>query len=214
MPQVLTGVMVVALKRRYRRYGVFIQPGPYDGGTLKDRVGVLHSYIPLVKGESKSDCPVAASVARGGTRLIKMFRKDYEMRFYKVYKGENTVDCALCRIDSPDVAIAAVLEIGEVNGTAEVKPGMRVQKSGRTSGLTEGVVKSIGTTLQVEMEKEEKVWFSDQVVTDMPSKPGDSGSLVLSKDKKAVGLLFAGSDKLTVFNRISSIMERLGIEFL
>lgn len=193
---------------------MFTQPGPYDGGTIKDQIGVLHRYVPLMKEEAQSDCPVASAVSRGGTRILKLFKSDYELRFYKHFAAENIVDCALCKLDSPKMAIASVLEVGEVSGVAEAGPGLKVQKSGRTSGLTEGSVKSVGTTLQVEMSKEEKLWFADQVVTDMPSKPGDSGTLILTKDRKAVGLLFAGSEKLTVFNRISNVMERLEIEFL
>jgi len=198
---------------RAKKGDPILQPGPYDGGTIKDRIGVLHRYVPLVKDEAKSDCPVASAVAMSGTRILKLFKKDYELRFYKHFSAENIVDCALCKLDSPEVAIADVFEIGAVAGVAEAGPGLKVQKSGRTSGLTEGTVKSVGTTLQVEMSKEEKLWFADQVVTDLPSKPGDSGSLILTGDRKAVGLLFAGSDKMTVFNRIANVMERLEIEF-
>ncbi|OPX84650.1 hypothetical protein [Pelotomaculum sp. PtaB.Bin117] len=190
------------------------QPGPYDGGTLKDRIGVLQRYVPLLKNVAKSDCPVALALASGGTRVLNLVKRDYEIRFYKNYTAENTVDCALAKLDSADLVKPAILEIGEIKGINDIKPGQKVQKSGRTTGLTSGVVKSIGTTLQVEMKEEEKVWFSDQVVTDMPSQPGDSGALILNEKCEVVGLLFAGSDKLTIFNRISNIVERLGIEFV
>ncbi|OPY58674.1 MAG: hypothetical protein A4E55_00726 [Pelotomaculum sp. PtaU1.Bin035] len=181
---------------------------------MKDRIGVLHRYVPLVKSATKSDCPVAAAVARGGTSVLNLVKNDYEIRFYKSFAAENTADCALAKLDSTDLVSAAILEIGEIKGVTDVKSGMKVQKSGRTTGLTSGVVKSIGTTLQVEMHAEEKVWFSDQIVTDMASQPGDSGALVLSEDCKVAGLLFAGSDKLTIFNRIANITDRLGIEFV
>lgn len=190
-----------------------LQPGPYDGGTIKDRIGTLHRYVPLVKSVSKSDCPVASAVARGGTSLLNLVKQDYEIRFYKRFKTENTVDCALAKLDSADLVKATILEVGDIAGVSEIKPGLKVLKSGRTTGLTSGVVKSVGTTLQVEMKEDEKVWFSDQVVCDMASQPGDSGSLVLDQDRKVVGLLFAGSDKLTIFNRITHVMDRLGIEF-
>ncbi|MCL6634383.1 MAG: S1 family peptidase [Peptococcaceae bacterium] len=190
-----------------------LQPGPYDGGTLKDRIGVLHRYVPLTKNISVSDCPVASAVARGGTKLLNLVRQNYEIRFYKRYKGENTVDCALAKLDSPDMVRATILEVGDITGVAEARPGTAVMKSGRTTGLTSGMVKSISTTLQVEMKEDEKIWFADQIVTDMPSQPGDSGSVVLDQERKAVGLLFAGSEKLTVFNRITNVMDRLGIEF-
>jgi predicted RNase H-related nuclease YkuK (DUF458 family) len=116
-------------------------------------------------------------------------------------------------LDDLDVEIHIDVGVhGEVAGTAEIKPGQKVQKSGRTTGLTSGKVKSVGTTLQVEMKNDEKVWFSDQVVAEMASQPGDSGALILNPERKAVGLLFAGSDKLTVFNRIGTVLDRLGVE--
>lgn len=190
-----------------------LQPGPYDGGTIKDRIGVLHRYVPLEKSVSRSDCPVAIAVAQGSTRILNLVKNDYEIRLYKRFKTENTVDCALVKLDAGDLVDPVVLEVGNIKGVSDIGPGGKVLKSGRTSGLTRGVVKSVGTTLQVEMDDEEKVWFSDQVVCDMPSRPGDSGALVLSEDFHAVGLLFAGSEKLTIFNRITNILERLGIEF-
>lgn len=198
---------------RARAGDPILQPGPYDGGTMKDRIGTLLRYVPLVKSVSKSDCPVASAVAQGSTRVLNLLKQDYEIRFYKRFKSENTVDCALAKLDSTDLVKATILEIGDIAGVSDVKPGMEVQKSGRTTGLTSGVVKSVGTSLQVEMGKDDKVWFSDQVVTDMASQPGDSGSMVLDRDQKVVGLLFAGSEKLTIFNRITNVMDRLGIEF-
>ncbi len=198
---------------RAKKGDPILQPGPYDGGKTEDRIGVLPRYVPLEKSISRADCPVAMSLAREVTRLINLFKRDYEIRFYKHSKSENTVDCAVVKLDSEDIVRPAILEIGEVNGISEAKPGEKVRKSGRTSGVTSGVVKSVNTTLQVEMDKDEKVWFTEQVVTDLPSKPGDSGSLILNQDKKAIGLLFAGSEKLTVFNRIANVMDLLKIEF-
>jgi len=190
-----------------------LQPGPYDGGTLDDRVGTLYRYVPLGKNIFESDCPVAAAVARGGNKMLGLVRQNYEIRFYKRDTTENTVDCAVAKIDDRALVQAAILEIGAITGVAEAKPGTVVQKSGRTSGVSSGEIKSVGTTLQVEMGNEEKVWFTDQVVTEMSSQPGDSGSLVLDRDRKAVGLLFAGSDKMTVFNRITNVIDRLEVEF-
>ncbi|KUK81561.1 MAG: Uncharacterized protein XD97_0619, partial [Pelotomaculum thermopropionicum] len=165
------------------------------------------------KNVFESDCPVAAAVARGGNKMLGLVRQNYEIRFYKRNNNENTVDCAVAKVDSQDLVQAKILEIGEITGVAEAEPGTVVQKSGRTSGISSGEIKSVGTTLQVEMGDEEKVWFTDQVVTEMSSQPGDSGSLVLDRDRKAVGLLFAGSDKMTVFNRITNVIDRLGVEF-
>ncbi|MDD2553313.1 MAG: hypothetical protein PHP51_01905, partial [Desulfotomaculaceae bacterium] len=190
-----------------------LQPGPYDGGKPADRIGTLYRYVPLVKNVAKSDCPVAMAVSAAATWLLKIVKNDYEVRLYKHFKTENTVDCALAKLDSIEAVESSIMDIGHIGEISEAKPGDKVQKSGRTTGLTRGVVKSIGTTVQVEMKEDEKIWFSDQVVTDMPSQPGDSGALVLKENRDVVGLLFAGSDKLTIFNRISNVIDRLAIEF-
>ena len=45
------------------------------------------------------------------------------------------------------------------------------------------------------------------------SMPGDSGSLVLTEDNFAVGLLFAGSEQATMLNNIEYVLDRLNITF-
>ena len=46
------------------------------------------------------------------------------------------------------------------------------------------------------------------------SQPGDSGSLLVDgSENKAVALLFAGSDQVTVHSPIQKVMELLEIEF-
>ena len=56
--------------------------------------------------------------------------------------------------------------------------------------------------------------FDRQLVFSHMSEPGDSGSLILEKaTNKAVGLLFAGSNQVTIANRIQDVMELLDIEF-
>ena len=43
------------------------------------------------------------------------------------------------------------------------------------------------------------------------SPGGDSGSLVLNDQKQAVGLLFAGSDAVTILNPIEKVCDALGV---
>lgn len=189
-----------------------IQPGSYDGGTEKDKVASLIRFAPLMRTQQEADCPVAAGVARVGSRMLSLFRPNYRMVLVKQNRAGNTVDAALARPDSPGLVDDKILEIGQVQGTAGVSIGDQVIKSGRSSGLTSGKVTATGVTLQVELSGKEKGWFSDQVVSDMVSKPGDSGSLVLNQKKQAVGLLFAGSEKYTIFNRIQNVLNRLGVD--
>ncbi|SHF12640.1 hypothetical protein [Desulforamulus putei] len=190
-----------------------LQPGEYDGGTREDRIATLLRYIPLQKGEAPATCPVAKGVARLANILVRTIRPNYELKFVKRGGTPNIVDCAVARPIRPDLITDEIVGIGKVQGTAQAKPGMKVVKSGRTTGVTRGVVTAVGATMEVKLDDESSAYFADQVVTDMKSQGGDSGSLVLNEENKAVGLLFAGSDKVTVFNHIQNVLDKLNIEF-
>lgn len=58
------------------------------------------------------------------------------------------------------------------------------------------------------------VRFHDQIMTEMKSMAGDSGSLVLSEDNYAIGLLFAGSNDYTVLNPIGVVLDKLGVDLV
>ncbi len=190
-----------------------LQPGPYDGGKQSDRIAELVRFIPLIRTSQPSDCPVAAGVASLGNRFIKLIRPAYEMRFYKYSRSTNIVDCAVAKPINTSLVGEEIVELGAVSGVEEAREGMLVQKSGRTTGVTSGQVTAIGVTLKVSLSDEESGWFSDQVVSDVLCQPGDSGSLIMNKQNKAVGLLFAGSDTHCIFNRIQNVIRLLDIEF-
>ncbi|MGB9802910.1 hypothetical protein [Desulfofundulus sp.] len=190
-----------------------LQPGPYDGGQARDRIGTLLRFSPLLRSVQETECPVAEAMVKAGNMLVHLVRPHYQLKMFQYYRGANIIDAAVARPDSPDIIDGEILEIGKVEGVARATPGQEVMKSGRTSGVTEGSVTAVGVTLEVEIGNNEKGWFTDQVVTDMISRPGDSGSLVLDHEKRAVGLLFAGSEKYTVFNRIEHVLSRLEVEF-
>ena len=42
--------------------------------------------------------------------------------------------------------------------------------------------------------------------------PGDSGSAVLDFDNRVIGLGFAGSDSVSVINKMSNVMRKLKIQ--
>lgn len=189
------------------------QPGPYDGGTNKDLIARLERFIPLERVVQEPECPVAAGAQKAGNRLIKMIRPNYEVKLLKHTRASNIIDAAVAKPGRPDLITGEILELGAVEGVAEPQVGMTVQKSGRSSGLTEGKVTAMNTSLKVQLDEEEYGWFSDQVVADCVVNPGDSGSLVLNKENQAVGLVFAGSDQYSVFNRIDNVLKQLKVTF-
>lgn len=190
-----------------------LQPGEYDGGTKDDKIATLLRYVPMQKGEAPATCPIANGAARMANMIVHAIRPNYDLRFFKRGGTPNIVDCAVARPLEPDLITDEILGLGKVQGVVEAKPGMKVVKSGRTTGITKGTVTAVGVTLDVKLDDNNSAHFSNQVVTDMNSQGGDSGSLVLTEGNKAVGLLFAGSDKVTVFNHIQTVLDKLNIEF-
>ena len=69
-------------------------------------------------------------------------------------------------------------------------------------------------SLFVGINSGEEVFFVDQIITSAVSRPGDSGSLVMDRDNRAVGLLFAGSERVSVCNRIEHVIRLLDIEII
>ncbi|GBF32823.1 hypothetical protein DCCM_1019 [Desulfocucumis palustris] len=185
------------------------QPGVFDGGKESDRIATLYKFIPLQRQSGESKCPVAAGIAGVGNALIRLVRPNYRMKLVKFYNTPNIIDAALARPVDPGLVEDDILEIGRVEGLKTVTIEDRVNKSGRSSGLSSGEVTALGVTLQVQLNDEEFGLFSDQVVCDMRSQGGDSGSLVLDDSRRAVGLLFAGSDNFTVFNHINNVLSAL-----
>ena len=190
-----------------------LQPGSYDGGAADDKIAELLRFWPLLKQEKQTDCPVAAGVAQLGSKLVHLIRPDYNIRFMRVNRGDNTIDAALARPVSREVISPEIIDIGVPLGMSSAGVNKKVMKSGRSSGLTSGDIVAIDVSLQVDMnDADETGNFSDQVVSDMMSKGGDSGSLILDQEMKAVGLLFAGSEKYTVFNRLENVFAKMGVE--
>lgn len=144
--------------------------------------------------------------------------------------GPNLVDAAIALVTSPNVATnGSIIDIGPVNSVT-VSPSsalnMLVQKSGRTTGNTHGVVTAINVQVNVGYSAEcggritDVATFVDQLmITDGSfSAGGDSGSLIVEDIEpyptlpRPVGLLFAGSSSSTIANPIDNVLSALSAE--
>lgn len=190
-----------------------LQPGVYDDGSNPDDIiGRLERFIPLKRSSGEPECSVAIAAQRLFNLLLHLIKPGYNMAFLKEGTS-NLVDCAVAKPDLIKDVNPEILEIGNVKGVKEPEVDMRIKKSGRTSGLTLGKVVATEATVEVKISEAESALFDDQFVTEPLSKAGDSGSLILDMENNAVGLLFAGSDRATICNRISNVMELLNIGF-
>ncbi len=198
---------------RARIGDAILQPGTYDGGIAsKDVIGRLERFVPMIRTAATSQCKVALLVQNFFNILLRLAKPDYQMVFFHTpANAGNLADCAVAKPEKDDMIKSDILEIGKVKGLSEAKVGMKVRKSGRTSGLSNAEVIATEVSLSVDLGDAGSALFIDQVVTNNMSKPGDSGSLVVDDKNNAVGLLFAGSDKATVCNRIQNVLRLLDV---
>jgi hypothetical protein len=165
---VLSNNHVLANENRGKKEDAIVQQGAYDGGKVPDDVvAKLQDFVRLKR------------------------------------HGSNLVDCAIAAMDDDIGAELTKLRgIGKLAGLGDafLDEGDAVAKIGRTTGLTLGRVTAfeldnviVGFDIgdlrfdnQIEIEVTDDGPFSDG---------GDSGSLIVSEDKRGVALLFAGSDQ-------------------
>lgn len=189
-----------------------VQPGPYDGGTDRDIIATLARFVPIWRESMLPDCRVAAAATATTNTLLRWVRPNYRVHLERLTGRTNLVDAALARPVDPDLVAEDVLEVGAVRGTAPAELGMGVMKSGRTTGITTGTVRVTGATVRVGLGDGAFAVFEDQIITSPMAQPGDSGSLLLTEDHRAVGLLAAGSDQSTVHGRVEHVQELLGVD--
>lgn len=191
---------------------VILQPGAYDGGNLhRDPIGQLVKFVPLYFAAQETSCRAAARFENYVNSMIRTLRPDYYIKVFKRERRANLVDAALAEpLNNADV-VPEILGIGPVRGAAEVEVGSMVKKSGRTTGLTHGLVEYVNATVTVQLSGGRSAVFEDQFLTTVMSQPGDSGSLVLNEQDQAVGLLFAGSNQVSVCNRIQNVFQLLNV---
>ncbi|NKS56163.1 hypothetical protein GS504_00850 [Rhodococcus hoagii] len=136
-------------------------------------------------------------------------------------------DAAICQLDRP-ASRGSILEIGSTAGIlATPTKELPVRKRGRTTGLTNGVIKQLhGSFLIYNRDGTPRWWLSDQIRiegidpdTGKPmefSREGDSGSIVVDKANRVVGMLVSGnpSDFISgIVTPAATLQLNLGIVF-
>ncbi len=183
-----------------------LQPGPYDGGGPRDAIATLAEFVPITFSERELN-----GLGRLLERTLGRILAPAGLGLRRLPSGKtNVVDAALAAPLSPDLVAPDILEIGSVSGSVAASLGTRVKKSGRTTGLTEGKVTALEATVEVDYGGKSAV-FRGQIVSDIPSRGGDSGSLIVDEANRAVGLLFAGGSTTTILNPIDAVLAALAI---
>lgn len=138
----------------------------------------------------------------------------------------NRVDAALAQLDPGVVLGSDICTIGGAQGTTAPQADMVVQKHGRTTGHTVGVIDdpSVDFTIAFSRDEPHRVaQFVDQIRvtphagTARFAQVGDSGALLLTKSgNRAVGLIFACPDdaSFAYANPIGAVLDALEVDLV
>jgi hypothetical protein len=130
----------------------------------------------------------------------------------KFDNARNWMDAAVARFN-PGVGVSdSILGIGPLTGAGDPSLNLLVRKAGRTTGLTEGVVRIVRFDVFDVQYDQGMVRVDDVMVIENTagpfSRPGDSGSAIVDMQGRLIGLLFAGSDEVTFAIPIRRILRR------
>lgn len=158
-----------------------LQPGPYDGGTAPKDIIARLSRFVPIKFKTPKTTPI------------------------------NYVDAAIAEGEFHNLN-REIYWIGYVQQVkSNPKVGDLVEKTGRTTNFTTGKIIAINASVDVNYGSGRVARFAKQIVTGAMSAGGDSGSLVCDIKEGAVGLLFAGSSRVTILSSILYVQSLLGI---
>lgn len=133
-----------------------------------------------------------------------------ELEDYVTLEDEyNLVDVAWADIDGRKMN-SYIPTVGVPTKKADVETGDILKKFGRTTGEHSAEVMSTDARVRVRFGDKVRE-FEDQIITKSMSSGGDSGSAVVNDDGEVAGMLFAGSDRVTVVNKIDNILSRSGL---
>ncbi len=181
------------------------QPGPHDGGTSSDRIGLLDDYVEINWGGGENGgCNLFA-------RALQLFKRSAIKQ-----PNPNLVDAAMARVLHQSwVEHKFPGETERLKGVRDLQLGDSVKKPGRTTEWTFGAAEGVDVMARVNYGNGRVAIFDDQIEfrandpdTDF-SAGGDSGSAIISIDGYLGALLFAGGGGVTVGCRIGHVMTLL-----
>lgn len=133
--------------------------------------------------------------------------------------ANNVIDAAIALSSTANLGNATPSDGYGIpkSATTGVFINQKLQKYGRTTGLTKGFVWAVNVTVNVGYSSGTARFVNQIMIAPGSfSAGGDSGSLVLSNQRgsskrKPVGLLFAGSSLFTFANPIGPVLDRFGV---
>jgi hypothetical protein len=190
-----------------------LQPGTADGGRVDNDIAArLERFAPISFNEEPPTCNIATTVASLINQVAALLGSQHRLiPIRQDPQAINQVDAAVAKPVNGVEISDEILDIGVIGGVTPAKLGMRVRKSGRSTGFTTGMITVMDATVDVNYGNK-VARFDSQLISTSMSAPGDSGSLLVAEDSLlAVGLLYAGSDQVTIYNPIQIVLDRLKV---
>jgi hypothetical protein len=151
-------------------------------------------------------------------------------RFWPIeFAGINTVDAAVADIlQTSTYDFRSLDNLGNLAGGREepISGTTTVYKIGRTSGRTRGTITAIELDNITVSYNDGGARFDSQIEVEGEgnyafAQPGDSGSLVVDEARRAVGMVFGGTQQggsnnrgLIYVNPIAPVLDQLGVDLL
>lgn len=226
---ILSNNHVLAMLNQANPGASIVQPGTADGGTSANQIATLAQFTPIIFGQdaaATADTPASAAqstqpqgcaalIAQLLNTLTALRTPTTAQPAPPLVAPTNQVDAAIAAPLRDDLVDPNIVDIGAPpQGVAEPALGMQVFKSGRTSGVTEGIITQVDVVAIVKYDDTHSARFTNQFMITPCSQPGDSGSLILDFQRNAVGLLFSGSNLITVASPISAVLAALNVELV
>ncbi|KOC45927.1 hypothetical protein [Clostridium botulinum] len=129
------------------------------------------------------------------------------------HPGINYVDCAMAKITKRSQISTKITFIGRIKGITKPSLGLSVQKVGAETELTKGTITALGATIHFSETKGRSI-FINQILTTKISEDGDSGSILLDNNVRAIGMLMSGSKSRSTFNPIETVLNALDVKLV
>ncbi|KEI10488.1 hypothetical protein Z957_01760 [Clostridium sp. K25] len=176
---------VLAMMNKLSLGTKIIQPSGHFGGDSKtDTIATLSKYIEI------------------------KFIEDRGIYF-------NYTDCSIAKIIDKSLVSPEIALVGIPKGITTPELNKNVKKVGAISELTTGVITSIHNTITVDYYTIKKsAIFKEQIVTTKLAESGDSGCILLDENNNAIGLLMSGSENVSTFNPIDTVLKELNVNLV
>lgn len=126
---------------------------------------------------------------------------DSETVFVRLFGREEVIEAEV--IERKPSKMLALLKLPEglypkLEMTPKVNINEKVYKASIRSTFLEGVLKTIGQSINLYISPTDSVTLEDVIITSAISEPGDSGTPVLNKSDRVIGVVVGGSREKTI----------------